>query len=86
MEILKLLQVVLRDRLKGVHYFVRGALVLSITPSGRAAKTSVVLMHYPGLKVQRTATRRVPVRCTFISELGTDCYRRFSDSAAGRLA
>jgi hypothetical protein len=26
----------------------------------------------------------VAVRCTFISELGTACYRRFGGAAAGR--
>ena len=31
-------------------------IIPGITTSGRAAKTSVVFMHYPGLKVQCTAT------------------------------
>jgi hypothetical protein len=33
-----------------------------MTTSGRAAKTSVDLMQYPGLKVQRTATKK-GLRC-----------------------
>ena len=41
-------------------------------------------MKYFLLKVQRTATKKGLRCCTFIPELGTECYRRFGGSAAGR--
>ena len=45
--------------------------VSSITTSGRAAKTSVDLMQYFGLKGAAHRNKEgVAVRCTFISELG----------------
>jgi len=56
-----------------------------MSTSGSAAKTSVDLMQYFGL--QGAAHRNpffVVVRCTFIPELGTEGYRRFGGSAAGR--
>jgi len=52
---------------------------LSIPTSGSAAKTSVDVMRYFGLK---GAAHRNPyfvaVRCTFISKSGTECYRRLA--------
>jgi hypothetical protein len=58
-----------------------------MTTSGRAAKTSVDLMHYPGLKgAEHRNLYFVAVLCTFNPKLDTEGYRRFGGSAAGRFA
>ena len=53
--------------------------------SGRAAKTSVELIHDTSLKVQRTVTKK-GLRCAapLSQNLVLHAYRRFGGAAAGR--
>jgi len=50
------------------------------TAANTAYPSRLDLMHYPGLKgaEHRNSCFFVAVLCTFISEFGTSCYRRFA--------